>query len=245
MFAKRVLAVFAAGLAYAGPAAAAPAVETMVVGRTGTLLSAQRITASATSVGVAGRSCAVSAATPLAALLALAGRDHAVLGLHDYGHCDSAPADSAELFVNAVDGQANRGQNGWEYKVGHRSGTTGAADSSGALGNGRLLANGQRVLWFWCVANAGGCQRTLDIAVSYPAGHLAAGGALTVRVTGYDNEARGVPVAGASLQFGASSAVTGSAGRATLAVPNRAGRYTLSAAKPGLVPSFPETIVVP
>jgi hypothetical protein len=244
MFAKHALVVFAAGLALAGPAAAAPAVDTMVVGPSGTVLGARQVTVSATSVGLSGRRCAVAAATPLAALIDAAAAGHVALGLHDYGHCDSSPADSAELFVNSVAGASNRGQNGWEYKVGHVSGTTGAADTSGALGDGRLLANGQRVLWFWCVARAGGCQRTLDIRVSYPSGRLLAGGALTVSVTGYDNDGHGVPVPGATIGFGASSTLTGSGGRATLAVPSRPGRYALSAGKRGLVPSFPETIVV-
>ncbi len=244
MSAKHWLSVFAAGLVFAGPAAAAPAVETMAVGRGGTLLGVRRVSAAAANVSVAGRHCAVAAATPLAALLALARLDGAALGLHDYGHCGSSAADSAELFVNSVAGQLNRGQDGWEYKVGHRSGTTGAADTSGALGNGRLLGSGRRVLWFWCVASAGGCQRTLDIAVSYPGGHLVPGGALTVSVTGYDNNGRGRAVAAADIQFGSSATVTGSGGRATLAVPRRPGHYVLSAAKPGLVPSFPETIVV-
>jgi hypothetical protein len=245
MFAKHVLAVLTAGLASAGPAVAAPAVETMVVGRSGTLIAAQTVTAAATNVSAAGRQCALAAATPLAALVAVTAPRRVALGLHDYGHCDARAADSGQLFVNSIDGQSNSGQNGWEYKVGRVAGTTGAADTSGALGNGRLLASGQQLLWFWCRSTDGGCQRTLGIKVSYPSGRLQAGGALTVSVSGYDNEGRGRPVAAASISFGATSAPTGRSGRATLAVPTRPGRYTLSASKPGLVPSFPATITVP
>jgi hypothetical protein len=245
MFAKHALAVLTAGLALAGPAVAAPAVETMVVGRSGTLIAAQTVTAGTTNVSVAGRQCAVAAATPLAALVAITAPRHVAFGLHDYGHCGARAADSGQLFVNSIDAQTNSGQNGWEYKVGQIAGTTGAADTSGALGNGRLLASGKQVLWFWCRASNGGCQRTLAIKVSYPSGRLRAGGALTVSVSGYDNEGHGRPVAAASISFGATSAPTGRSGSATLAVPTRPGSYTLSASKPGLVPSFPETITVP
>jgi hypothetical protein len=162
-------------------------------------------------------------------------------GLRDYGHCGSAPANSAQLFVDELAGESNRAQNGWEYKVGGISGSTGAADPDGINGDGLLLRTGQRVLWFWCQAAAGGCQRTLEVSAASSA---APGGTLTVRVTGYENEGRGEPVAGAIVRLGTDFATTSGSGRASLIVPATGGRYSLSAVRSGLVPAFPETIVV-
>jgi hypothetical protein len=214
----------------------------MVVGRGGTILAGPRsVAASATTVTVAGRRCAVGAATPLAVLAGLQRLGGPAFSLRDYGHCGAAPRNSAELFVNAVGGESNSGQDGWEYKVGPLAGSTGAADTSGILGNGRLLRSGQRVLWFWCQSSAGGCQRTLE--VSAPPS-VAAGTVLQARVTGFDNEGRGAPVAGAVVRLGSDFATTSATGRASLIVPATAGRYTLSAVRNGLVPAFPETIVV-
>src|SRR6185312_4597248 len=107
------------------------------------------------------------------------------------------------------DGETNHGQNGWEYKVNNRSGTTGAGDTSGAQGDGRLLAPGAQVLWFWCQAFAGGCERNLGLSAS---SSVARGGALRVRVTGYDNYGRGTAMSGARVRLGGASAVTGGSG---------------------------------
>ena len=242
----RALAVGLAGimsLFSATAAGAAPAtVEAMVVGRGGTVLAgAQSVAASATTVTVSGRRCAVAGGTPLAVLIGLRRLGGPSFALRDYGRCGPAPRNSGQLFVYQLAGESNRAQNGWEYKVGGLSGTTGAGDPSGILGNGRLLRSGQRVLWFWCQASAGGCERTLE--VSAPAS-VAPGGTLTVRVTGYENEGRSVPVAGAIVRLGTDFATTSGSGRASLIVPATRGRYALSASRSGLVPAFPETIVV-
>jgi hypothetical protein len=231
-----------AAVVVVSPAVAAPVVETMVVGSGGVVLSQPHtVSASAASVRVGGRSCAVAAGTPLAAL---AGLDHLggpPFSLRDYGRCGSSARNSGQLFVYRLGGETNRGQNGWEYKVDRVSGTTGAADTSGPRGNGRLLASGDRVLWFWCQASAGGCQRTLE--VSAPSS-VSRGRTLAVQVTGYDNEGRGRPVAGAIVTLGSDFASTNSSGRATVLAPSSGGHYSLSAKRGGLVPSFPETIVV-
>lgn len=248
MSASRVLAglaAFAAALALAGPAAAAPLVEAMVAGRGGIVVPATRVRAAATSVAVAGRHCSVAAATPLAALLAATTRAPALsIGLHDYGHCASSPADSGQLFVNALGGERNVGQDGWVYKVDRLTGTTGAADTSGPRGDGRGLASGQRVLWFWCVAHAGGCQRTLALTLARTS--PAPGAKLNVGVVGYDDRGRGVPVVGANVSLGAGGAhaLSGPGGVAILRAPAHRGRYVLSASRARLVPSFPETLVV-
>lgn len=224
-------------------AAAAPSVQSMIVGSTGAIVSpARTVTAGASAVRVGARSCAVGAATPLAVLTAVSRAGGPGFALRDYGRCNSSPRNSGQLFVYSLAGQSNRGQNGWEYKVNGVSGTTGAGDPSGARGDGRLLSSGARVLWFWCQAVAGGCQRTLEVS---PATTIVSRGApLSVFVSGRDNEGRGVPIARAIVTLGTDFASTGSGGRASLIAPSAPGRYQVSAGRPGLVPSFPETIVV-
>jgi hypothetical protein len=224
-------------------AGGAPYVTTMVVGRGGgTLSQARGVSAAAVSVAVRGRSCAVAAGTPLAALEALRRVGGPGFALRDYGRCGSTQANSGQLFVYSLGGQSNRGQSGWEYKVDGVSGSTGAADTSGPQGNGRRLSSGDRVLWFWCEASAGGCQRTLEASPS--SATVTRGGRLAVTVTGYDNEGRGAPVAGAIVALGYDLASTGTHGHATLTVPSSPGRYQLTTARSGMVPSFPGTIVV-
>ena len=247
MTAATLLAVLGASVAaHARPAAraagGAPYLTSMIVGAGGRILSPARfVSAAATSVSVRGRSCAVAAGTPLAVLVAMRSAGGPGFALRDYGRCNSSQASSGQLFVYSLGGQTNRGQSGWEYKVNSVSGSTGAADTSGPQGNGRRLSSGARVLWFWCEAAAGGCQRTLEVSPS--SATVARGGQLSVTVTGYDNEGRGSPVAGAIVTLGSDFASTGTHGRTTLIAPAAGGRYQLTASRSGLVPSFPGTIV--
>jgi hypothetical protein len=249
----RGLAVLAAvgltGVASVGGApaalssAAGPAVTSMIVGARGGVLSrAQTVTAGATSVRVGAKRCAVAPGTPLAVLAAVRRRGGPGFALRDYGRCGSSPLNSGQLFVYSLGGERNSGQNGWVYKVDHVSGTTGAGDSSGPRGDGRRLRSGAHLLWFWCKASGGGCQRTLDVRPA--ALSVSRGGSINVTVTGYDNEGRGTPAVGAVATLGSDFASTGSHGEATLIAPSTPGRYSLNASRPGLVPSFPETIVV-
>ena len=244
--AASVAALFVAG-ALVAPAADAGAaspvtVQLMVVGRGGVVLASSRsVLAAAVSVSVAGRGCAVSADTPLAVLADLHAAGGPGFALRDYGHCGASTASASELFVDSLGGEANRGQDGWEYKVGGAAGSTGAGDPSGARGNGRLLAAGERVLWFWCEATSNGCERTLEVSAAAPVSH---GRTFTATVYGYENEGRGTPVAGALVSFGGRTARTNSRGRATLVAPSRAGRYVLRASRGGLVPAFPVTVAV-
>jgi hypothetical protein len=60
-------------------------------------------------------------------------------------------------------------------------------------------------------------------------------------VRGYDDEGRGVAVAGATVFLGSATAQTGAEGVATVTVP-AAGRLRLTAAKPGAVRSFPREV---
>src|SRR5204863_6657050 len=119
------------------------------------------------------------------------------LSLRDYGSCSKRPADGAGLFVAAIDGDRNRGSDGWVYKVGNVLGTAGAADPSGPLGRGRLRV-GARVTWFWChvTARDNGCPHTLAVAPK------AGTGSLTVRVQRYDDRGKAFAAAGATVHAG-------------------------------------------
>ncbi|HEX5225476.1 MAG TPA: carboxypeptidase-like regulatory domain-containing protein [Solirubrobacteraceae bacterium] len=223
------------------PAASVPAVQVMVVGRGGAIFApARTIAASAATVSVSGRSCSVAAATPLAVLADLRATGGPAFALRDYGHCGASTASAAELFVYTLGGERNRGQNGWEYKVGGAAGSTGAGDPTGSKGNGRLLYPGARVLWFWCEASAGGCERTLEVS----APNARRGRPLSATVYGYDNEGRGRPVAGATVSLGGRRATTAANGRATLLAPSTPGRYRVSATRAGMVPAFPVAVTV-
>ncbi len=108
-----------------------------------------------------GKRCATGARTALSALAAT----KLPLTFKDYGACSRRPAESGSLYVRSIAGERASGADGWVYKVGRRVGTTGAADPSGAFGDGRRLRTGQKVLWFWCVKDAAdACQRTLEVA---------------------------------------------------------------------------------
>jgi hypothetical protein len=238
----------AAGVALLSPphpaaaAASGPGVQAMIVGREGTILSGPRaVTASATTLRVGARGCRVAAGTPLATLAALRRAGGPGFAMRDYGHCGPSAANSGQLFVYTIGSERNRGSNGWEYKVDNVAGTTGAGDPSGPRGDGRRIASGARVLWFWCQSVAGGCQRTL--AVSAPA-QVPRNGGLTVSVYAYDNEGRAVPAAGAIVTLGSDFASTGVRGHATLVAPAARGRYQLAATRRGTVPSFPVSILV-
>jgi hypothetical protein len=212
--------------------AAAPKVRQLVVFRDGSATS-ETVSTRATRVRVEGRRCTAGDRTALAALVrSRPGR----LRLRDFGACSSRPRDAGGLFVQAIRGNRNRGRDGWVYKVGRRAATAGAADPGGPFGRGRLRA-GQRVTWFYCRLRGGGCQRTLELT------WLAARGTLLATVRGYDDEGRGVAVAGATVRAGGVSVLTDAAGEARLPLP--AGRYRVVAEKAGLVRSFAERVEVP
>jgi hypothetical protein len=221
----------AAVAAAAAPVRAAPVVEQMVVFRSGAAIT-KDVAARQARVRVGRRRCAVGEGTALAALVrSRIGK----LALTDYGSCTSRPRDAAGLFVKAIRGQRNRGQNGWVYKVGRRAASAGAADPSGAFGRGRLR-RGQRVTWFYCRMQERGCQRTLELDV------IAEAGAISATVRGYDDEGRGVPVEGAEVESGSVSGITGADGSVRLSLPP--GRHTLVARKDGSVRSFSEAVRV-
>ncbi len=157
------------------------------------------------------------------------------LAVRDYGSCGRRPRDAAGLYVSKVAGERERGRGGWVYKVGRRAGSTGAADTGG-----RRLRQGERVTWFWCEQEpSGGCQRTLEAQPDRAA--AAPGETLRVTVRGYDDQGRGVAVAGATVTLGSATAVSGADGVALLTVID--GRW-LEASKDGLVRAFPREVTV-
>lgn len=225
-----------AAVATLAAVAAAPAgakVRQMVVFGNGKAIT-KSVSTRGVRVKVRRKRCAVAGRTPLAALV----RSHpGRIGLRDYGSCSRDPRDAAGLFVRSVRRDRNRGRRGWEYKVGRKAGTTGAADPSGPFGNGRRLRSGQRVTWFYCVLRASGCQRTLAIRTTAQAGGLA------VKVVGYDDGGHGAAIEGATVKAGSETALTGADGRAQLSLPS--GGYRVYARKEGLVRSFAERARVP
>jgi hypothetical protein len=236
-------AVLAAVLAAPPAVAAGPRVGMMVVGRSGVVFGPRTVRATATTVAVGAKRCAAPTATPLAALAAAHRAGAAGFSVRDYGSCSSRAGDSGSLFVFRIGADRNRGRNGWTYKVGVRSGTTGAADPTGAFGTGRRLRAGDRVTWFWCVlARSGSCQRTL--AVLSASRRVAPGAPLAVTVRGYDDAGHGVAVRGATVRLGQTTATTAADGRATLTAPSRPGRVRLTATRPGMVRAFGEEVLV-
>jgi hypothetical protein len=221
----------------AGAARRAPVVKQLVVFKGGNAIQ-KRVRARAVTVRVAGgRRCAAGRATPLAALVR---SRPGALRIEDSGgdSCSLRAADGGQLYVRSIAGQRARGEDGWVYKVGRRLATAGAADPTGPFGNGRLRS-GRRVTWFYGRSRAGGeFQRTLELRVA-----VAPGGRVIARVRGYDNEGRGVAVAGARVSVrGGTSALTDAGGIALLTLPT--GTHTLKAEKQGLVRSFSERVRV-
>jgi hypothetical protein len=199
----------------------------MVAGRGGAVLQpAKKVQMRTRTARVGGRACTLGARTPLGLLLGTRLKPR----LRDYGSCGRAAADSSSLYVVAVAGQAERGRGGWVYKVGRRVPGTGAGDPSS-----RVRA-GARLLWFWCEQDIrGGCQRTLQVQ---PERRKATPGqSLRVTVRGFDDNGRGTLVEGATVRLGASTAITGPDGVATVTVPVRGGRVT--AERDGMIRSFP------
>jgi hypothetical protein len=237
---RRLVAIMV-GVALAAPAAAEARakVEVMVVGKSTVLAGPKRVALTSRSARVGGKRCALGRATPLSALAGT----RVTFRLTDYGSCSRRPRDSGSLYVRRIGPDRESGRDGWVYKVGNRAGSTGAADPTGPFGDGRKLRAGQRVLWFWCVKDAAdACQRTLAVAPERSTSRP--GEPLRVTVRGYDENGKGVLVAGATVRLGGITSITGADGVATLLAPALAGRYRVRADKPGTVVSFPVKIAV-
>jgi hypothetical protein len=209
-----------------------------LLGTPGVLVPAKPVPLKQRFVGINGKRCAIGRATPLSAL---AGTGIS-FRLVDYGACSRRPRDAGSLYVRRIGPDRAKGRDGWVYKVGRRVGSSGAADPAGPFGTGRKLRAGQQVLWFWCVKDArDACQRTLETS---SATAVAPGAPVAVTVRGYDEQGKGVPIAGATVRLGDATAVTGADGVAAVIAPPAAGTYDVEASKPGLVPSFPRGVTV-
>jgi hypothetical protein len=179
-------------------------------------------------VRVGRRRCVVGQATPLAALVVSRA---ARVVLRDYGTCSRRPRDAGGLFVRKLGRDANRGQDGWVYKVGRKAGSAGAADPSGPFGHGRLRY-GAHVLWFYCHMSGGSCQRTL----SFDEIDTAPPGGLVVHVSAYDDRGHGIPAAGVTVHVDQAGAVTDASGVAH--VTTTAGGHRMYADGGGYVRTF-------
>lgn len=219
-----VLAAIALGVFVPGAAAGAPQVTTMIVGPHATLWSPHTVTAARTSATAGRRTCRVPERTALAVLAGARRRGGPRFRVTDDGACGA-------LFVDRIGPAANRGRDGWSYKVGTRTPQVGASERSGIRG-------GSRVVWFWCRLSVRGCQRSLVISAPHS---LAPGGSVTVTVRGYDDFAHGVRVRDALVHLGSLNARTDAQGRATFVAPP-AGSYAVRAERRGLVPAFPERV---
>jgi hypothetical protein len=226
------LLVSVALLLAAPQAAQAASVTTMVAGKDRVLRSAKPVKLADTRrVKVGSRRCTVSGRTPLGLLAATS----LAIRVRDYGSCGRRPADAASLFVTRIGSDRNRGQDGWVYKVGRKVSSAGAGDRSG-----RRLRAGYRLLWFYCRAQrTGGCQRTLEATPDRAS--AAPGETVGVTVRGYDDQGRGIAVAGATVTLGSATATTDAAGVAQVVVPS-AGRLTLGASRTGMVAAFPGVV---
>jgi hypothetical protein len=203
-----------------GSAAAASRVQMMVVGRSRTIVQARSVTLRQTTVRIGHRRCKVPGGTALAGLLAT----HVPVRVTDVAGCDPA-----SMFVRRIGTETNHGFAGWEYKVGKRDPSTGAADPAGRI------EPGQQVLWYWC-KRADDCQRTLAVTIVFRSKLKVA----RVHVRGYDDNGHGRAIAGATVHFGSAAYVTNAFGIAD--VPLTPGNYRVYATKQGLVPSFPTRV---
>ena len=222
----------ALALLAAAPAPAAK-VTTMVVGKERVLRDAKEVRLKERRVKVGRRRCTVARGTPLAVLASL----RLSYRVRDYGSCGRRTRDSGGLFVTRIGSERNRGQDGWVYKTGRRTGSGGAGDKAGPFGTGRRLRGGDRLLWFWCdKQSSGSCQRTLEAKPDRTT--AAPGETVNVTVRGYDDFGRGVRVAGATVTLGSATALSGPDGVATLPVAET-GRLELEATAAGMVRAFP------
>ena len=226
-----------------GRAAGVVKVGLMVAGRTSLLFGPRTVAVPGLRTRIGNATCAVAPGTPLGALESARRIGGPPYRVHDYGSCSPRTVDAGGLFVTRIGPDSNAGLDGWVYKVGRRAGTTSAADPTGPFGTGRRLRGGDRVVWFYCRHTRGQrCQRTLEVGLATR--RPAPGAPLAITVTGYDDEGRGTPVAGAALALGPVTGRTDRSGRATLTAPTVPGAYRVTAERAGLIPAFPETVEV-
>lgn len=229
------------GVASASP----PNVTSMVVSKAGVILQPTTVSAHSFTIPVGSRKCTIAEGTPLAALKATG----IVFHVKDYAKCSTKPSASAGLFLDRILTTSNTGSSGWTFKVNNRAGTAGSADASGPFGTGPL-ANGDKVVWFWCVFDANwACQRNLAISVPTAA---SPGSTITVTVTAVDDFGVAIPASRVKVTAGSATATTSADGKASLKVPSASGQVSVravdavaaSARYVQRVPSFPAVVTV-
>ena len=222
----------------AAPAEAARTVQVMVVGKASVLAGPQKVEAD----GAHGGGRAASAARPARARRSPRWRRRSCrCTFKDYGACSRA-ARRVRLALRALD----------RRRAGAAARTAGSTRSAAASdppapptrparsATGRRLRSGQKVLWFWCVKDAGG-RLPAHARGRRAADRRARCAPFPATVRGYDENGGGVPVAGVEVAPGA---VTDASGAATVTAPAAAGTLTLRAEAPGLVQAFPRKVTV-
>lgn len=137
------------------------------------------------------------------------------------------PAFTSTL-VQRIGPDANAGTVGWQYRVNHVSPPVGADQ--------RALAQGDSALWYYGASDG---ARELDVAPS--ADRVAAGAGFTVAVTSYAADGSAAPGAGATVSYGAASAVADAAGRASF-VAQAAGTRPVAATRAGDIRSAARSV---
>ena len=213
---------------------AAPSVQSMVVGPAAR--SSRRPAASshaAARVRVGSQTCAVAAGTPLAVLAALRRAGGPGVRAARLRPLRRLAGELRQLFVNSLGGEANRGRR----TAGSTRSTASPAAPARPTRAARWATAAGCVRARGCCGSGarrrgGGCQRTLEVAPAVSS-RRARQRRCAVTVSGYDNEGRAAPVAGAIVTLGSSSASTGANGRATIAAPSTPGSYQLQRRRAG------------
>lgn len=237
-----ILAALAVAVSAAPAAAKTPTVSVQIVGKTTLIGGARNVVPKAFTLKVGSKSCAVPDSTPLAALEQVRKQSQLAYAVRDFGSCSKRTVDAGQLFVRSVGTEANKGRDGWVYKVGRKVGTTGAADLTGPFGTGKRLKAGDRLLWFWCKQGSSGCQRTLEITPV--ATTVSRGAKVSVTVRGYDDQGKGKVIPGATVTLGGEIVTTNSAGRATVTPPELRGPVLVFATANGMADAFPAKVTV-
>ena len=243
---SKVSLILAIGAAVLSPAPAAtaetPTVSVQIVGKSALVGGVRNVVPKAFTLKVGSKSCAVPDATPLAALEQVRRQSKLAYGVRDFGSCSKKAIDAGQLFVRSIGTEANKGRDGWVYKIGRKVGTTGAADLTGPFGTGKRLRAGDRLLWFWCKRGSQGCQRTLEVT---PADTTVAPAAqVTYTVRGYDDLGRAKVVKGAAVSVDGRLVTTDAAGRATVVAPSVRGAAPVFATAKGMADAFPAKVTV-
>ena len=169
----------------------------MVVGKSAVLAGPQRVTLK--RAHRAGRRQALLDRRARRRSPALAGTGVCVPADATTAPARAARATPARSTCAGSGRSARGGRDGWVYKVGRRAGSAGAADPPARSAPGASCAPAQRVLWFWCVKDAGdSCQRTLAVAPARA--HGRARRAAARHRARLRRHRRGVPVAGATVR---------------------------------------------